>query len=74
MSNLVYLCITVAILLTILENVRSTVDVVDNCDPKRWSKVELEGICKDFGYTLVGRLWYKMPGMDKKNGKFPFGC
>ncbi|KAK9990579.1 hypothetical protein SO802_025564 [Lithocarpus litseifolius] len=41
--------------------VGGTVDVVDNCDPERWSKVELEGICGDFGYTSVGRLWYKMP-------------
>ena len=55
-----------------IENPRKcgTVDVVDNCDPKRWSKVELEGICKDFVYTLVGRLWYKMSGMDQKRINF----
>ena len=47
-----------------------TVDIIDNCDPKRWSKVELEGIYKDFGYTPVGRLWYKMPSMDQKRAHF----
>ena len=50
--------------------VGATVDVVDNCDPKRWSKVELEGICRDFGYTSVSRLWYKMPGMDQERANF----
>ena len=47
-----------------------TVDVVDNCDPKRWSKVELKGIYKDFRYTPVGRLWYKMPGMNQERANF----
>ena len=28
------------------------VDVVDNCDPDRWSKTEIEGICREFGYTI----------------------
>ena len=32
------------------------VNVVDNCDPDKWSKVEIEGICRDFGYTSVSRL------------------
>ncbi|KAF3970190.1 hypothetical protein CMV_006092 [Castanea mollissima] len=35
------------------------VGVVDKCDPERWSKVEIEAICRDFGYTHVSRLWYK---------------
>ena len=36
--------------------VRGTIDVIDNCDPHKWSKVEIEGICRDFGYTSVSRL------------------
>ena len=39
------------------------VDVVDNCDPDKWSKVEIDGICRNFWYTSVSRLWYTMPGM-----------
>ena len=27
--------------------VGGAVDVVDNCDPDRWSKVEIESICRD---------------------------
>ena len=29
------------------------VDVVDNCDLDKWSKVEIEGICRDFGTNLL---------------------
>ena len=36
--------------------------VVNDYDPDKWSKVEIEAICKEFGYTFVNRLWYKMPG------------
>ena len=46
------------------------VDVVDNCDPDKWSKVEIEGICKDFRYTFVSRLWYTMPGINQKRANF----
>ena len=42
------------------------IDVVDNCDPERWSKVEIKSICRDFGYTSISRLWYKMPGVDQE--------
>ena len=42
------------------------VDVVNNYDPNKWSKVEIEGICRYFGYTFVSRLWYTMPSMDQK--------
>ena len=31
-------------------------DVVDNCNPDKWSKVEIEGICRDFRYTSISRL------------------
>jgi len=46
------------------------VDIVDNCDPDRWSKTEIESICKDFGYTSVSKIWYKMPGSDLKRANF----
>ena len=49
-----------------------TVDIIDNCDPEWWSKVEIEGICRDFGYTSVSRLWYKMPSIDQEMAAF--GC
>ena len=50
------------------EYVGGDVGVVDDCDPNKWSKVKIEAICKDFGYTSVSRLWYKMPG-DNKDGR-----
>ena len=50
--------------------VGGAVDVVDNYDPNRWSKVEIESICRDFGYTSVSRLWYKMPGVDQELADF----
>ena len=36
--------------------------IVNDYDPDKWSKVEIEAICKEFGYTFVNRLWNKMPG------------
>ena len=30
--------------------------VIDGYDPNKWSKVKIESICKDFGYTFVSRL------------------
>ena len=59
----------VAILLRSL-NVGGEVDVVDNCDPDKWSKVDIEDICRDFGYTSVSRLWYIMPGMNQERANF----
>ena len=47
-----------------------TVNVVDNCDPDRWSKVEIEGICRDFGYTAMSTLWFKMFGLNPKHANF----
>ena len=46
------------------------VDVVDNCDPDRWSKTEIEGICREFGYTSVSKIWYKMLGGDLERANF----
>ena len=31
---------------------------------------EIEIICKDFGYTSMSRLWYKMLGDDEEGGMF----
>ena len=36
--------------------VGGAVDVVDNYDSDMWSKVEIESICRDFGYTSVSKL------------------
>ena len=46
------------------------VDIVDNCDPNRWSKTEIEGICRDFRYTSVSKIWYKMLGNDLERANF----
>ena len=46
------------------------VDVVDNCDLDRWSKTEIKGICREFGYTSMSRVWYKMPGGDLERANF----
>ena len=46
------------------------VDIVDNCDLDRQSKTETEDICRDFGYTSVSRIWYKMPGGDLERANF----
>ena len=73
MTYSVYLCIMVAIFLrTLKKYVGGEIDVVDNCDPDKWFKVEIEGICRDFGYTSVSTLWYKMPSMDQEMAAF--GC
>ena len=47
-----------------------TVDQVENCDPDRWSKVEIESICRDFGYTAIDRLWFKMLGVNPEHANF----
>ena len=50
--------------------VGGTVNIIDNCDPDKWSKIEIENICWDFGYKSVSRLWYKMPGVDQELADF----
>ena len=50
--------------------VGGTVDIVDNCDPDKWSKVEIESICREFGYTKVDKLWFKMPGVNLEQSNF----
>ena len=46
--------------------VGGTVDIVDNCDPDKWSKVEIKSICRELGHTKVDRLWFKMPGVNSE--------
>ena len=50
--------------------VGGTVDIVDNCDPDKWSKVETESICREFGYTKVDKLWFKMSGVNLEQSNF----
>ena len=38
------------------EYVGGEVGIIDVYDPNKWSKVKIESICKDFGYTFVSRL------------------
>ena len=52
------------------EYVGDEVGIVDNCDPDEWSKLEIEVICRDFGYTTVSRLWYIKPGDNEENSVF----
>ena len=71
MTYSVYLCIMVAIFLrTLKKYVGGEIDVVDNCDPDKWFKVEIEGICRDFGYTSINKLWYTMLGMAQEMANF----
>ena len=46
------------------------VGVVDNCDLDKWSKVEIESICREFGYTHVSRLWYRSPEDNEEDEVF----
>ena len=32
--------------------------------------MRLESICKQFGYTSVSMLWYRMPGVNLENASF----
>ena len=45
-------------------------DIVDNCDLDRWSKTKIEGICREFGYTSMNRIWYKMTSVDLERANF----
>nr|POF10002.1 hypothetical protein CFP56_39950 [Quercus suber] len=50
--------------------VGGTIDIVDNCNPDKWSKVEIERICREFGYTKVDKLWFKMSGVNPEHVNF----
>ena len=50
--------------------VGGTVNIMDNCDPDKWSKVEIKSICREFGYTEVGKLWFKISGVNPKQSNF----
>ena len=45
------------------------VGIVNGYDPDKWSKVEIESICKEFGYTCVSTLWYIIPGENDQEGR-----
>ena len=44
--------------------------IVDNCDLDKWSKVEVKSICREFGYTTVDKLWFKMLGVNLEQANF----
>ena len=50
--------------------VGGTVDIVENCDLDKWLKVEIESICRDFGYTVVDKLRFKMSGVNLEQTHF----
>ena len=50
--------------------VGGTVDIVKNCDPDKWSKVEIESICRDFGYAAVDKLWFIMADVNLEQAHF----
>ena len=33
-------------------------------------RFEIKGICRDFGYIFVSKLWYKMSSMDQEMANF----
>ena len=43
---------------------------MENCDLDKWSKVKIESICRDFWYTTVDKLWFKMPGVNLEQAYF----
>ena len=47
-----------------------TVDIVDNYDLDKWSKVEIESICREFGYIAVAKLWFKMTSVNPEQANF----
>ena len=51
------------------EYVGGDVGIVDGCDPNKWFKVEIESICKEFGYTCVSTLWNTIPREDDQEGR-----
>ena len=52
------------------EYVGGEVGIIDNCDLDEWSKVEIEAIYRDFGYTAVSRLWCIKLGDNEENRVF----
>ena len=47
-----------------------TVNIVENYYPNKWSKVEIKSICRDFTYTTVDKLWFKMSGVNLEQAHF----
>ena len=40
-----------------------TVNIVDNYNPDKWSKVEIESIYREFRYIAMDELWFKIPSV-----------
>ncbi|GMY16619.1 trans-cinnamate 4-monooxygenase [Fagus crenata] len=42
--------------------------VFDNCDPEKWSKIEIDYMVRELGYALISRLWFRVPGISIEDG------
>ena len=43
---------------------------MDNCDLDKWSKVEVKSIRREFGYTIMDKLWFKMLSVNLEQANF----
>ena len=43
--------------------VGGTVNIVDNYNPNKWSKIEIESIYREFRYIAMDELWFKIPSV-----------
>ncbi|KAH7847773.1 hypothetical protein Vadar_030118 [Vaccinium darrowii] len=48
--------------------VEGFVNHVDDCDPEKWSKLEVEDIVERLGYPKHKLLWYRIPGLGLEEG------
>nr|POE80791.1 hypothetical protein CFP56_51819 [Quercus suber] len=46
------------------------VRIVDNCNAEMCLKCEIKSVCKQFGYTSLSNLWYRMPSVNLENASF----
>jgi hypothetical protein len=42
--------------------------VFDQCDPEKWSKIEIDCMVRELGYALISRLWFRVPGISIEDG------
>ncbi|GMY18093.1 hypothetical protein FCV25MIE_13332 [Fagus crenata] len=42
--------------------------VFDKCDPKKWSKIEIDCMVRELGYAVISRLWFRVPGISIEDG------
>ena len=40
-----------------------TVNIVDNYNPDKWSKIKIESIYREFRYIAMDELWFKIPSV-----------